>query len=420
MTNVALYARYSSENQRDASIEDQLRLCHLHAEKQGWTIVDSYTDRAISGASLLRPGIQELIQDATRGRFAIVLAEAMDRLSRDQEDIAGLFKRMAFSGVKIVTLSEGDVTHLHVGLKGTMNALFLKDLADKVRRGLRGRVEGGKSGGGNCYGYDVVKKFAADGEPVRGDRAINKFEACVVRRIFSNYASGKSPKRIAFELNKEGIKAPGGGDWGFSTINGNRRRGTGILNNEMYIGRIVWNRLRYIKDPDTGKRVSRPNPESEWIFHDVPELRIIEQDLWNRIKARQEAIKVERSTGKPNRLHERQRAKYLFSGLTRCACCGGGYSMISQTLVGCSTARNKGTCKNRLNIRRDGLEKRVLNGLKGHLMDPELFAIFCEEFTRRMNERRMEARAAIDAAHAEIPRIERDLERSGRLLPQGG
>jgi site-specific DNA recombinase len=165
------------------------------------------------------------------------------------------------------------------------------------------------------------------------------------------------------------------------------------------------------KDPDTGKRVSRPNPESEWIFHDVPELRIIEQDLWDRIKARQEAIKVERSTGKPNRLHERQRAKYLFSGLTRCACCGGGYSMISQTLVGCSTARNKGTCKNRLNIRRDGLEKRVLDGLKGHLMDPELFAIFCEAFTRRMNERRREAHASIDAAHAEIPRIERDLER---------
>jgi site-specific DNA recombinase len=411
MIKVALYARYSSENQREASIEDQLRLCRLHAEKQGWTIVDSYTDRAISGASLLRPGIQQLIHDAVRDRFAIVLAEAMDRLSRDQEDIAGLFKRMAFSGVKIVTLSEGDVTHLHVGLKGTMNALFLKDLADKVRRGLRGRVEGGKSGGGNCYGYDVVKKFAADGEPVRGDRAINKFEACVVRRIFSNYASGKSPKRIAFDLNKEGIKAPGGGYWGFSTINGNRRRGTGILNNEMYVGRIVWNRLRYIKDPDTGKRVSRPNPESEWIFHDVPELRIIEQDLWDRIKARQKAIKVERRTGKPNRLHERQRAKYLFSGLTRCACCCGGYSMISQMLMGCSTARNKGTCKNRLNIRRDELEKRVLNGLKGHLMDPELFAIFCEEFTRRMNERRTEARAAIDAAKAEIPRIERDLER---------
>lgn len=135
---VAIYARYSSDNQRDASIADQLRICRLHAEKQGWQVVEEYTDHAISGASLLRPGIQALISDATRGRLRYVLAEAMDRLSRDQEDIAGLFKRMAYSDVKIVTLSEGEVTHLHVGLKGTMNALFLKDLADKTRRGQRG------------------------------------------------------------------------------------------------------------------------------------------------------------------------------------------------------------------------------------------------------------------------------------------
>lgn len=133
---VAVYARYSSENQREASIADQFRICRAYAEKQGWHIVEEYSDQAISGASLLRPGIQALITDALRGRFDIVLAEAMDRLSRDQEDIAGLFKRLAFSNIKMVTLSEGDVTHLHVGLKGTMNALFLKDLADKVRRGL--------------------------------------------------------------------------------------------------------------------------------------------------------------------------------------------------------------------------------------------------------------------------------------------
>jgi site-specific DNA recombinase len=156
---VALYARYSSDNQRQASIGDQFRICRAYAEKQGWHIVEEYSDQAISGASLLRPGIQSLIADALRRRFDIVLAEAMDRLSRDQEDIAGLFKRFAFANVKMVTLSEGDVTHLHVGLKGTMNALFLKDLADKVRRGLRGRVEDGKSGGGNSYGYDVVKSW---------------------------------------------------------------------------------------------------------------------------------------------------------------------------------------------------------------------------------------------------------------------
>ena len=420
MTKVALYARYSSENQRDASIEDQLRLCRLHAERQGWTIIDSYSDRAISGASLLlRPGVQELIQDAGRRRFDLVMTESLDRLSRDQEDIAGIYKRMRFVGIGIVTLSEGEINELHVGLKGTMGALYLKDLADKTRRGLRGRVEEGKSGGGLCYGYDVVRQSAASVEAPRGDRTINPAEATIIRRIFEEYAVGKSPKRIAADLNREGTKAPSGGDWGFSTINGNRQRGTGILNNELYVGRLVWNRLRYIKDPATGKRVSRLNPEAEWISQDVPDLRIIDQDLWDRVKTRQKTIVIDHSDDKPNRLHERQRGKYLFSGLTKCGCCGGGYSMISSTHIGCSTARNKGTCDNRLNIRRDELEARVLNALKGHLMDPALFKEFCDEFTRQMNRRRMEARTGIDAARSELRRIEREFETLMQALLKG-
>ena len=129
MPRVALYARYSSDNQRDASIEDQLRQCREYAARQGWTIADSYSDRAISGASLLRSGIQELLADLQTGRFGLVLSEALDRISRDQEDVAAVFKRLRFAGVSIVTLSEGEITELHVGLKGTMNALFLKDLA---------------------------------------------------------------------------------------------------------------------------------------------------------------------------------------------------------------------------------------------------------------------------------------------------
>ncbi|MBO0128008.1 MULTISPECIES: recombinase family protein [Agrobacterium] len=415
---VAIYARYSSDNQRDASIADQLRVCRLHAEKQGWQVVEEYTDHAISGASLLRPGIQALISDATRGRFRYVLAEAMDRLSRDQEDIAGLFKRMAYSEVKIVTLSEGEVTHLHVGLKGTMNALFLKDLADKTRRGQRGRVELGKSGGGNAYGYDVVKKFDGNGEPVRGDRTINEFQAGVIRRIFHDYAAGKSAKRIAFELNNETIPAPGGGDWGFSTINGNPKRGNGILNNEMYVGKLIWNRQRFIKDPDTGKRQARMNPEADWIIQDVPELRVLDDDLWQAVKERQKTVKQNRNDDNEteNHFRERRRPKYLFSGLTKCGCCGGGYSMISSDLVGCSTARNKGTCDNRKNIRRDQLEARVLNALRHHLMEPELFKEFCDEFTREMNRLRMEGRASIDAAEAETKRIDRELDKLMKLI----
>lgn len=134
--------------------------------------------------------------------------------------------------------------------------LLLKDLADKTRRGLRGRVEAGCSGGGNAYGYDVVHEPGADGLPVRGVRRINPGEAAVVRRIFAAYAAGRSARRIAHDLNAEGVPAPGGRSWGASTISGNAARGIGILNNELYFGRLVWNKLRYIKDPETGRRVS--------------------------------------------------------------------------------------------------------------------------------------------------------------------
>ncbi len=327
---------------------------------------------------------------------------------------------MTFAGVKIVTVSEGEITHLHVGLKGTMNALFLKDLADKVRRGLRGRVEAGKAGGGNSYGYDVVKQFALDGEPVRGDRKINEAEAAVVRRIFRDYAAGKSPKRIASELNSERIAAPGGGEWGFSTINGNAKRANGILHNELYIGRLVWNRQRFIKDTDTGKRVSRLNSREEWIVQEVPELRILDNELWEAARARQKTLKQRRDTGQQNHFYERQRPKYLFSGLTKCACCGGGYSMISTNLLGCSTARNKGTCANRANIRRSDLEARVLNALRHHLMAPALFKDFCDEFTREVNRQRIEARAPLEAARMELKRIERELDTLLNLILKGG
>ncbi|CAP56865.1 recombinase family protein [Gluconacetobacter diazotrophicus] len=409
---VALYARYSSDHQRDASIEDQLRLCRAHAEKQGWTIVDSYTDRAVSGASLLRPGIQELMQDAQRGKFSIILAEAMDRLSRDQEDIAGLFKRMKFADVRIITLSEGDVTHLHIGLKGTMNALFLKDLADKTHRGLRGRIEAGKSGGGLCYGYDVVRQVDARGEPLRGDRTINATEAAVVRRIFADYNAGHSSRTIAMRLNADGIPGPLGNDWGPSTIHGNAQRGTGILNNDLYIGRLVWNRLRYLKDPDTGKRVSRVNPTDEWVMQDVPELRIIDQELWDAVKTRQRSLAFSTGSKSDNPMRERSRPVYLLSGLVRCGCCGGGYSKISADLLGCSNARYKGTCDNRLNIRRDALEASVLSGLRTHLMEPELFKEFCQEFTREVNRLRMERSADLVARQQELERINRDLDRA--------
>ena len=147
---VAIYARYSTDMQNPASIEDQIRTCEERIKAEGGTTVQIYTDAAISGSSMkARPGLQALMRDASLGRFDRVMAEALDRLSRDQEDIAGIYKRLQYADIGLTTLAEGEISELHIGLKGTMNALFLKDLAQKTRRGLRGRVEQGLSGGGN-------------------------------------------------------------------------------------------------------------------------------------------------------------------------------------------------------------------------------------------------------------------------------
>jgi site-specific DNA recombinase len=415
----AIYARYSSDSQRAASIEDQVRLCRERSEREGWTLYRTYSDAAVSGASMLRPGIQALIADAREGRFDVVVAEALDRISRDQEDVAGFFKRLTHAGVAIVTLAEGEIGHLHIGLKGTMNALFLKDLADKTRRGLRGRVEDGKSGGGNSYGYDVVHSLAGDGSLVRGERRVKADEAAIVERIFRDYVGGKSPRAIAFALNEEGVAGPRGSGWGASTIHGNKHRGTGILNNELYVGQLVWNRLRYSKDPDTGKRLSRLNPTESWIIRDVPELRIIDQDLWDRAKQRQTEHSVATQDDDGQRLNRAHRPRTLLSGLLKCGSCGGSYSKISQDHFGCITARNKGTCKNRLNIRRDRLEAQILDGLGTKLMDPELFKVFAEEFHREVNRLRIEAGAHITAAKDELQQISRKTAKLVNAISEG-
>jgi DNA invertase Pin-like site-specific DNA recombinase len=371
-----VYARYSSELQRGASIDDQIRLCKELVAREGWQLVSVLRDAALSGATSLRAGYQALLSAARDDAFDVVVAEALDRLSRDQEDVAGLFKRLRFAGIRIVTLAEGEVSELHVGLKGTMNALFLEDLADKTRRGLRGRVEAGKSAGGNSYGYKIRSSFDEAGQALTGMREIDAAEAAIIERIFADYAAGTSPKRIALKLNAEGIRAPRGGFWSASTINGNRARGTGILNNEMYVGRLVWNRLAYSKDPETGRRRSRQRVDTERIVKELPELRIVSQVLWERAKARRATLD-QRRVGEPDTTKSapfwsKQRPRYLFSGLMRCGLCGGGYSKSGASTFACSTARNKGptACTNRMSIRVDALEDSVLGALRERLMGP--------------------------------------------------
>ncbi|MEH3117215.1 MAG: recombinase family protein [Methylorubrum populi] len=415
MPRVALYARYSSENQRDASIEDQLRQCRERAAREGWTVVETYSDRAVSGASMVRAGIQALLADAQAGRFDIVLSEALDRISRDQEDVAAVFKRLRFAGVSIVTLSEGEINELHVGLKGTMNALFLKDLAMKVHRGQRGRVEAGKSGSGRAaYGYRVIHQLDASGEPIRGERAIVEEETEIVRRIFRDYAGGRSPKEIAFQLNREGVPGLRNRPWIDATIRGNAAAGTGILNNELYAGVLVWNRQRFVKNPETGTRVSRVNPESAWIRTQAPHLRIVDDALWQAVRERQRGISAlyvphaaASREERAKRLHLTNRPVTLLSGLLTCGCCGGRISMVMTGRYACRNHLRKGVCDNGRTIRRDDIEARVLAGLKEKLVSSEAVAAAVRAYAEETNRMNRDRRAQAEADHKALAKIDK-------------
>src|SRR5262245_12496195 len=234
MTRAAIYARFSSDLQDARSIGDQMALCCDYAQRKGYSIVRVYEDAAASGASLHgRPGITRMLADAESGAFDVLIAESMSRIGRDQEDRAFVRKRLKHFDVTIETPSEGVVTPLIDGVRAALDSEYLEDLKRHTRRGMRGRVQEGRSAGGLTYGY-------AAGDD-KGKLVIVEHEAPIVLRIFTEYAAGCSPRAIAARLNAEGIKPPrGGDDWRAGTINGNRVRGSGILMNALYDGRLVW------------------------------------------------------------------------------------------------------------------------------------------------------------------------------------
>jgi site-specific DNA recombinase len=397
-----IYSRYSSDQQKPASIDDQNRVCLNYAKQHNFTVTHYFSDAAISGASMNRPGIQELMSIAHQ--FDVVLCESLDRLSRDQSDIAYIHKRLAFQNVRIVTLDDGETTPMHIGLKGTMGAIQLQQISDKTHRGLRGRVEKGKSAGGKSYGYDVVRAFDSVGNPITGDIKINNLESKVVIRIFQDYAyKDKSAKTIANELNEEGILSPSGGEWGFSTICGNRTRETGILNNQLYAGRRVWNKLKYIKHPDTGKKQSRLNPKSEWIINEVPEFRIVSEELWDAVKAKQSAFSTHNSENKP-----RMRARYLLSNLFKCESCGGGVSMVNSKRYGCSRARNSGTCTNRRTVTRVSVEAAALNAIKSELLQDNIIEVVIGEYNRHITQLWNENQTSVTSNKSVVAKLEKE------------
>jgi site-specific DNA recombinase len=397
MTAAAIYARFSSDLQDDRSIDDQVAACTAYAGRIGYTIVTVYEDRAMSGATFAaRAGLQRMLADLPRQAFAAVITESLSRISRDQADTHAIGKELDYHDVKLITIGDGEVTGMVRGLRAIINEQQLADIKLMTRRGLAGRIAEGRSAGGVQYGYDVV----AGAE--RGHRTINQAEAAIVRRIFVRYLEGASPRAIAAELNADGVPAPRGRRWRANSIIGNGRRGTGILQNELYAGGLVWNRVRMVRNPKTRRRVSRPNPEDEWKRHPVPELAIIERSIWEAAQAHKEG------RGQAPR-RQWTRPVRMLTGLLRCGACGDGMPSVGKDRAGlrvqCAGVRESGCCDNRRRYYLAPIERAVAGGLRRQFGSAEAIAHFVacyeDELARATTadprpqlERRM---AAIDA-----------------------
>ncbi|WP_312808785.1 recombinase family protein [Agrobacterium cavarae] len=376
MKRAAIYARYSTDLQNDKSVEDQIRLCESHAARIGATVSKIFHDRAKSGASMFgRPGLSHLMQEADKGGFDILISESPDRVSRDIADLAHIHKTLKFRDIEMNCVNGGVLDTMQIGMYGVVGQMQREEGAKKVKRGMVGVVRSGRSAGGKAYGYEPVP-----GKP--GELCIVEAEAEVIRRIFKQYVSGLSARMMAGALNDDGIAPPRGTKWNASTINGNGARGNGIIRNPIYDGRLVWNRVRMVKDPSTGKRISRVNDASEHETIEVPHLRIVDEQLFQAAQQR-----------KDRKEHHMPlvRNRRILSGLLRCGGCGGGLAIIGADRSGprvmCSTNRESGTCNNSGRYYIEKIEQKVLSTLRMQFADTEMVKAYVETYeeeTRRV------------------------------------
>ncbi|MFN3349467.1 recombinase family protein [Pseudorhodoplanes sp.] len=410
MKRAAIYARFSTDLQSERSIDDQIAFCRDIAAREGFAIVATFEDRAASGASTVnRAGFLAMMRAAERRDFDAIIVEDIDRVARDQGDYHAARKRLDFLGITLHAAS-GVVGRLDGSLRALMGEMYLENLALHVRRGLAGVVREGRHAGGRAYGYRAVP-----GEP--GMLTVEPAEAAIVKEIFARYVAGDRPRAIAGDLNRRNVLPPRGKRWNASTINGNATRGSGMILNEIYAGRIVWNKVRMVKDPASGKRVSRPNPVDQWQSCDAPHLRIVDQETWDKAQA----IKSERGGQHRNASRKPPR---LLSGLLKCGACGAGMTSTGNDRKGvrlqCSAFRESGTCDNKRMVYRDDIEAAVLDGLRSHLIEPKFF----DHFVRTYNAERERLAKTLANSKPKLERrageIKRELQRAIDAIVKAG
>lgn len=292
--NAVIYARFSSSAQREASIEQQINVCMAFAKREGYTILQTYSDRAITGRTDRRPQFLQMIKDAREGAFQAVLVYALDRFSRDRYDSARYKHELSLYGVRVISatepISDNASGILIESVFEGLAAYYSAELAQKIRRGYEDNARKCLASGSIAYGF----RRGADGR-----YEIHPEEAEVVREIFRRVANGESYADISADLNARGLRTRHGAPWNRSSFHT-------LLHNERYIGTYI---SKYHVQPDA-----------------IPQ--IVEKEVFYKVQT----VSNEKGKAGPRRTPS---GTYSLTGKLFCGLCG-------STMIGTSGTSKSG------------------------------------------------------------------------------
>lgn len=378
-----IYARYSSDSQREESIEGQLRECREYAERNNMTIVGTYIDRALSAKTADRPEFQHMIKDSAKELFQIVLVWKLDRFSRDRYDSAHYKHILKKNGVKVISAKE----HISEGPEGIILEAMLEgyaefysaELSEKIHRGQKeNALKGKNNGGGVPLGYLLDKKAQK--------LAIDPTTAPLVVEVFEKYADGKSVRSIVEDFNARGLKTKRGQPFNINSF-------SSLLKNRKYIGEY-----RY---------------QDVVIEGGVP--AIVPEDLFNRVQER-----MERNRHAPAMAKAKE--DYLLTTKLFCGKCermmvgesGTSHTGDKHYYYKCAGAKRKLGCKKK-SAKKDFIERAaVILTVNRVLRDEEISRIADSILALQNSED-----ATIPALKKQLADTERGIENMLNAIQQG-
>ena len=400
MNRAVVYARFSSDNQRDESIDAQLRAINEYADKNNIKIVNQFIDRAKSATSDKRPEFQNMIKfcEADTTGISMVIVHKLDRFSRDKYDSAMYKQKLKVKGIRVVSVLENlDNSPESLILESVIEGMAQYYSANLAREVAKGQRENGlramHNGGDAPLGYDVTndKRYA-----------INKEEAQAVKIIFDMYVNGYSYSNIIDKLNDLGYKTKRGNKFGKNSLHG-------ILSNEKYTGVYVFNKTQ--RKGINGKRNGhKQKSEDEIIKVEGGMPQIIGKDIF--IQAQEMMQKRKKAPGSHKAI-----TLYLLTGIIKCCECGHamqgnkrkdkyGNDYISYR---CGCRKQKRDCKNK-EIKREYLEEFVLTELEEHVLNDNAIPALSKELNERLKTKSNDNHEMLNNLRNKLDKVNKEIE----------